>query len=53
MCSGNGTGHWITHSPITPPDSSVTAISISASSEVAEMNWMVRRAGGFPAASTR
>jgi hypothetical protein len=20
MCNGNGIGHWITHSPITPPD---------------------------------
>jgi hypothetical protein len=22
MCGGNGIGHWIMHSPITPPDSS-------------------------------
>jgi hypothetical protein len=25
MCSGNDIGHWITHSPITPPDSSATS----------------------------
>ena len=25
MCSCNGIGHWITHSPITPPDSSAAS----------------------------
>ena len=30
MCSSKGIGHWITHSPITPPDSSAASQCASA-----------------------
>ena len=30
MCSGKGIGHWITHSPITPSDSSAASQFASA-----------------------
>ena len=30
MCSGKGIGHWITHSPITPLNSSSASQSASA-----------------------
>jgi hypothetical protein len=45
MCSGKGIGHWITHSPITPLDSSAASRFASV-----HLTWAPRKAssGAFP-----